>query len=114
MFEFIFLTSIFITVGIWEYCMFFRKQNLLPQVFGYGVFSLLLWIFILIGGISMFGILFGILLLIFCMFFLQYFTHFTIGLVLSATVKEKVQIALALFAIMVWVVGIMALVSIFI
>lgn len=99
----LFLTSIYITVGLWEYCMFFRNKGELPKVQGYAVFSLMLWISILIGGINIFGLLNGTLLLIFCLFFLQYITHFTVGILLNFLIREKSDIALSLFAIMVWV-----------
>jgi hypothetical protein len=62
----------------------------------------------------MFGFGLGMLLVLFSMFLLQYFTHFTIGILLSFLIKEKVEIALVLFALMVWVTGIIAIISLFI
>lgn len=108
-----FLSLVFISVGFWEYCMFFKKKSLLPLSFGFDFFSLLLWVFVVIGSFGMFGFAQGILIIVLSVFILQYLTHFTIGLILNYTVKEKVGIILALFPIMILILGIVVIASFF-
>jgi hypothetical protein len=99
------LASIFIVVSLWEYCMFFYKQGLLPYAMGYNIFSFIQWVIILLALIKIFGWLFGIIAFVLCMVALQYITHFTLGVVYNFLFKNNPLPALALFSIMVWVTG---------
>jgi len=97
------LVSIFVLVGLWEYCMFFYRQGKLPYSSGFNTFSMFQWIIIGAALIKMFGWLFGLIGLGLCAFVLQYVTHFTLGLVFNVVFKGTSLPALAFFASMVWI-----------
>ena len=99
------LVAIFVLVSLWEYCMFFYRQGLLPNATGYSMFSVIQWVIITIALIKMFGWLYGTVGLILCMVLLQYVTHFTLGIIYNSVFNKDPRPALALFAIMVWVTG---------
>lgn len=99
------LISIFVLVSLWEYCMFFYRQRLLPYTMGYNTFSVIQWVIIAVALIKMFGWLYGIVGLVLCAVVLQYVTHFTLGIIYNLLFKNNPLPALALFSIMVWVTG---------
>ncbi len=105
MIEIITLISIFILVSLWEYCMFFKKQGMLPYATGYSIFSMIQWAIITAALIKIFGWLFGIIGLVLCMAVLQYITHFSMGLIYNFLFKNNPKPALALFGVMVWLSG---------
>jgi hypothetical protein len=96
------LISIFVTVSLWEYCMFFHRQGLLPYAQGYNAFSLIHWLACIVGLIHAFGWLWGVLAFLFVVTLLQYVTHFTLGVLWGVLFKKETAIPLAAFAVMVW------------
>ena len=66
------LISIFVTVSLWEYCMFFRRQGRLPYVQGFAAFALILWLACAAGLVHAFGWLWGIASVVFAIAVLQY------------------------------------------
>lgn len=107
------LISIFVLVSLWEYCMFFYRQRLLPYAMGYNIFSMFQWVIIAVALIKMFGWLYGIIGLVLCAAVLQYITHFTLGMIYNLLFKNNPLPALALFSIMVWVTGGLTVVLLF-
>jgi hypothetical protein len=83
--------------------MFFRRQGRLPYVHGYAAFSLILWLACAVGLVHSFGWIWGIAGLVFTITILQYVTHFTLGIIWNFAIRERCEIALAGFSVMVWV-----------
>ena len=97
------LASIFATVSLWEYCMFFYTRKLLPYAQGYNAFSMINWLACIVGLIHAFGWLWGGLAFLCVVTVLQYLTHYTLGFLWNAIFKNEPAPALAFFSIMVWV-----------
>jgi hypothetical protein len=108
------LISIYVMVSLWEYCMFFYSQGFLPYRDAYNAFSIIQWIIIGVGLIHIFGWIYGILGLILSITLLQYLTHFTLGLVYNFLFGQDPRSPLALFALSIWVTGILTVISFFV
>ncbi len=93
----------FFSVSLWEFVMFQRNHTNYPYREGFAIFSIIQWIAIGVGMVSIFGILYGVLILIICMTALQYLCHFTLGLVWNRVSKINYLLPTAIFAINVWV-----------
>lgn len=108
-----FLISTYLSVSLWEVVMFQKNTTPYPYSGGFGVFSLIQWIAVIIGMIAIFGWVYGIIVFLLCLTVLQYLCHFTLGLLLSMTIHINYLLPTALFAIHVWVLlalGIMQLI----
>jgi len=91
------LLSMFILVSLWEYCMYFYRNKLLPYAMGFNILSLIQWIIILCGVIKIFGFVVGLVAFGCCFFILQYVTHFTLGIIYNFIFKNNPLPALAFF-----------------
>jgi hypothetical protein len=111
--EIIFFVATFVSVSLWEFVMFQRNHTEYPYVQGFAIFSIIQWIAIAIGMVSIFGILYGIILLVLCMTVLQYICHFTLGLIWNLASKNSYLLPTAIFAINVWVLLALGVVQIF-
>lgn len=89
----------FVSVSLWEVVIFQRKTTDYPYAQGFAIFSIIQWIAIAIGMISIFGILYGIIILVICMTVLQYICHFTLGLIWNMTIKINYLFPTAIFSI---------------
>lgn len=105
------LISIYVMVSLWEYCMFFYNQGILPNPVGFNGISIIQWIIAGIGLIHLFGWIYGILGLIFAITLLQYITHFTLGLVYNFLFGNNTRVPLALFALSILATGILTVIS---
>lgn len=114
------LITVFIVVGLWEYCTVHQTLGVLPYSSGFNTFvAFVQWPFIAALLIRMFGWGYGILATLFCVFLLQYITHFTIGilfdLVLTKAFRAKwLYGALALHQMFLGVLVIVFIISLFI
>ena len=79
----IYLLEIYLSVSFWEYVSFQKKTNTIKYNIEYGYYSLIQWLAIAVGLLSIFGIFTGFLVLGFCLIVLQYLSHFTLGLILD-------------------------------
>jgi len=93
--------------------MFQRNNTEYPYAQGFAIFSIIQWIAIGIGMISIFGILYGILILVLCIVVLQYICHFTLGLIWDLTSKINYLLPTAIFAINIWVLLALGITQIF-
>ena len=107
--QIIYLILVFISVSLWEYVIYQTKTEGIRYNEGFNIFSLIQWIAIATGLISIFGIKIGLLMFAFTITLLQYICHFTIGLLLNHIASYKKDIPLALFSVIVWVLGIFSL-----
>jgi len=108
------LISLFVMISLWEYCMFFRRLNALPYRHGFDIFSLFQWTICAVALVHIWGWLYGIIATIVAVTVVQYVTHFTIGLIYNALFGKNPLPALAGFAIMVWISGILTVANFFV
>ena len=101
--QIIFFVITFFSVSLWEFIMFQRNNTAYPYAQGFAIFSIVQWIAIGIGMVSIFGVLYGIIILVLCMVVLQYICHFTLGLVWNIVARINYLLPTAIFAINVWV-----------
>jgi len=101
--EIMFFAMTFFSVSLWEFVMFQRKHTNYPHKEGFAIFSIIQWIAIGIGMVSIFGVLYGILILVICMTVLQYICHFSLGLLWNVVSKIHYLWPTAIFATNVWV-----------
>tara|TARA_B100001248_G_C27377372_1_gene455009 strand:- start:555 stop:929 length:375 start_codon:yes stop_codon:yes gene_type:complete len=99
----IYLLEIYLSVSFWEYVSFQKKTNTIKYNIEYGYYSLIQWLAIAIGLLSIFGIFTGFLLLGFCLIALQYLSHFTFGLILDQISKYNKEVPSLLFGANIWV-----------
>ena len=112
--EIIFFIITFLSVSLWEFILFQRNNTAYPYAQAFAVFSIIQWIAIGIGMVSIFGALYGIIILILCMVVLQYICHFTLGLILNLIAKINYLLPTAIFAINVWILLALGIAQIFI
>ena len=101
--EQLFIFEIYLSVSLWEYVSFQTKTEDIKYTHGYGYFSLIQWLAVGIGLVSIFGLKIGLIAFGFCLIVLQYICHFTLGLILDQFAKSNKDLPLALFAINTWV-----------
>ena len=101
--EQLFIFEIYLSVSLWEYVSFQTKTENIKYSHGYGYFSLIQWLAVGIGLVSIFDLKIGLIAFGFCLLVLQYICHFTLGLILDQIAKSNKDLPLALFAINVWV-----------
>jgi len=107
------LTSLFVTVSLWEYCMFFRRFNALPYRHGFDIFSVFQWVICAVALVHIFGWLYGIIGTVVAVTVLQYVTHFTLGLIYNMLFGKNPLPPLAGFSLMVWISAILTVVNFF-
>lgn len=100
--EIVFFIMTFVGVSLWEFVWFQRNHTAYPYVQGFAIFSIIQWIAIGVGMVSIFGVLYGIIVLVLCMAVLQYVCHFTLGLIWNELAKVNYLFPTAIFAINVW------------
>lgn len=83
--------------------MFQRNNTNYPYRGGFAIFSIIQWIAVGIGMVSIFGILYGIIILIICMTVLHYICHFSLGLLWNMAARINYLLPTAIFAVTVWV-----------
>lgn len=105
------LISIFVTVSLWEYCMFFRRYNALPYRHAFDTFSVFQWIICAVALVHIFGWIYGIIAMAIAVTLLQYVTHFTLGIIYNAIFGKNPLPPLTGFSVMVWISGILTVMS---
>jgi hypothetical protein len=112
--EVAFIIVAFISVSLWEYIMYQTRTTNYPYKQGFNAFSVIQWIGIAVGMISIFGLIKGFLVLLFFMILLQYLCHFTLGILWNSLAKKSYLLPTALFSIIVWITfGLGVLLAIF-
>ena len=99
----IYLFEIYLSVSFWEYVSFQKKTNAIKYNIEYGYYSLIQWLAIAVGLLSIFGIFTGFLVLGFCLIVLQYLSHFTLGLILDQISKYNNKFPSLLFGANIWI-----------
>ena len=99
----IYLFEIYLSVSFWEYVSFQKKTNAIRYNIEYGYYSLIQWLAIAVGLLSIFGIFTGFLVLGFCLIVLQYLSHFTLGLILDQISKYNKKFPSLLFGANIWI-----------
>ena len=99
----IYLFEIYLSVSFWEYVSFQKKINTIKYNIEYGYYSLIQWLTIAVGLLSIFGIFTGFLVLGFCLIVLQYLSHFTLGLILDQISKYNKKFPSLLFGANIWI-----------
>ena len=99
----IYLFEIYLSVSFWEYVSFQKKINTIKYNIEYGYYSLIQWLAIALGLLSIFGIFTGFLVLGFCLIVLQYLSHFTIGLILNQISRYDKKFPSLVFGANIWV-----------
>ena len=99
----IYLFEIYLSVSFWEYVSFQKKINYIKYNIEYGYYSLIQWLAIAVGLLSIFGIFTGFLVLGFCLIVLQYLSHFTLGLILDQISKYNKKFPSLLFGANIWI-----------
>ena len=99
----IYLFEIYLSVSFWEYVSFQKKTNAIRYNIEYGYYSLIQWLTIAVGLLSIFGIFTGFLVLGFCLIVLQYLSHFTLGLILDQISKYNKKFPSLLFGANIWI-----------
>ena len=107
--EQLFILEIYLSVSLWEYVSFQTKTAGIKYSNGYGYFSLIQWLAVGIGLVSIFGLKIGFIVFGFCLIILQYLCHFTIGLILDQLAESNKNLPLTLFAANVWVLVIITI-----
>ena len=112
--EIIFFLSTFISVSLWEYVTVQTKTSDYPYYQGFVIFTLIQWIGIGIGMVSIFGYMYGLLILFVCMFFLQYLCHFTVGVLWNMLANNiDYLFPTMIFAINVWILLVLGILQIY-
>ena len=101
--EKIYLMEIYFSVSLWEYVSFQKKADLIKYNIEYGYYSLIQWLAIGIGLVSIFGWKTGLLVLSFCLVILQYLSHFTLGLILNWISRTNKNIPKIIFGANIWI-----------
>ena len=99
----IYLFEIYLSVSFWEYVSFQKKTNAIRYNIEYGYYSLIQWLAIAVGLLSIFGTFTGFLVLGFCLIVLQYLSHFTLGLILDQISKYNKKFPSLLFGANIWI-----------
>ena len=99
----IYLFEIYLSVSFWEYVSFQKKTNAIKYNIEYGYYSLIQWLSIAVGLLSIFGIFTGFLVLGFCLILLQYLSHFTLGLILDQISIHNKKFPSLLFGANIWI-----------
>ena len=99
----IYLFEIYLSVSFWEYVSFQKKTNAIKYNIEYGYYSLIQWLSITVGLLSIFGIFTGFLVLGFCLIVVQYLSHFTLGLILDQISKYNKKFPSLLFGANIWI-----------
>ena len=101
--EKVYLMEIYFSVSLWEYVSFQKKADLIKYNVEYGYYSLIQWLAIGIGLVSIFGWKTGFLVLSFCLVILQYLSHFTLGLILNWISSTNKDIPKIIFGANIWI-----------
>ena len=101
--EKIYLMEIYFSVSLWEYLSFQKKAEIIKYDIEYGYYSLIQWLAIGIGIVSIFGWKTGLLVLSFCLVILQYLSHFTLGLILNWISRTNKDIPKIIFGANIWI-----------
>ena len=101
--EKIYLMEIYFSVSLWEYVSFQKKTEIIKYNVEYGYYSLIQWLAIGIGLVSIFGWKTGFLVLSFCLVILQYLSHFTLGLILNWISSANKDIPKIIFGANIWI-----------
>ena len=101
--EKIYLMEIYFSVSLWEYVSFQKKAEIIKYSVEYGYYSLIQWLAIGIGLVSIFGWKTGLLVLSFCLVILQYLSHFTLGLILNWISRTNKDIPKIIFGANIWI-----------
>ena len=101
--EKIYLMEIYFSVSLWEYVSFQKKAEIIKYNVEYGYYSLIQWLAIGIGLVSIFGWKTGFLVLSFCLVILQYLSHFTLGLILNWISSANKDIPKIIFGANIWI-----------
>ena len=101
--EKIYLMEIYFSVSLWEYVSFQKKTEIIKYNVEYGYYSLIQWLAIGIGLVSIFGWKTGFLVLSFCLVILQYLSHFTLGLILNWISRTNKDIPKIIFGANIWI-----------
>ena len=99
----IYFFEIYLSVSFWEYVSFQKKTNAIRYYIEYGYYSLIQWLAIAVGLLSIFGIFKGFLVLGFCLIVLQYLSHFTLGLILDQISRYDKKFPALVFGANIWV-----------
>ena len=99
----IYLFEIYLSVSFWEYVSFQKKINTIKYNIEYGYYSLIQWLAIAVGLLSIFGVFTGFLVLGFCVVVLQYLSHFTLGLILDQISRYNKKFPSLVFGVNIWV-----------
>ena len=99
----IYLIEIYLSVSFWEYVSFQKKINTIKYNIEYGYYSLIQWLAIAVGLLSIFGVFKGLLVLGFCLIVLQYLSHFTLGLILDQVSRYDKKFPSLVFGTNIWV-----------
>ena len=99
----IYLIEIYLSVSFWEYVSFQKKISTIKYNIEYGYYSLIQWIAIAVGLLSIFGVFKGLLVLGFCLIVLQYLSHFTLGLILNQISRYNKNFPSLVFGTNIWV-----------
>ena len=99
----IYLFEIYLSVSFWEYVSFQKKINTINYNIEYGYYSLIQWLAIALGLLSIFGVFTGLLVLGFCLIVLQYLSHFTLGLILDQISSYNKKFPSLVFGANIWV-----------
>ena len=99
----IYLFEIYLSVSFWEYVSFQKKINTIKYNIEYGYYSLIQWLAIAVGLLSIFDLFTGFLVLGFCLIVLQYLSHFTLGLILDQVSRYNKKFPSLVFGTNIWV-----------
>lgn len=111
-----FFASVFVGISLWDVIMHQRYNVEFPQypyAQAFALFSMLQWVLIGIGMISIFGALVGMLFLAFCIIVLRYICRFSIGRLWIAAAKNNYLLPTALFSTNVLILLILVILVIF-
>jgi len=103
-FEITFFVFVFLGVSLWKAVWVQRQTTPYPYVQGFAIFSLIQWIGVGLGMVSILGWFFGIVATILTMTVLGSIAGLTLGFFWLKVAEENYLLPTALFSINVWVI----------
>ncbi len=105
------ITSCFITIILWDFCIFLEQIEIMPKNPAFAFWSLINWIALLTIGIKIFGVAGGIGLVAFGMLAFPTIFRFVFGRIAQRFVTDDFKIPIAFFTIGALVSLILSIVS---
>jgi len=109
--EILFFIDLILGVSLWEYIMFQRKHTPYPYVQGFAMFSMIQWLAVGIGSVSILGWKLGLVAFLLSVTILQYPCHFTLGFLWNRLASKEYLLPTAIFSINVWILMALCLIN---